>query len=416
MQMVIAIPCSEELQVFGGAKEALLRDVCGVPLLVRVIATGVRAGANRALIIHREEICPEIEITLRKNKLLSGLRTVNFIKAPGFEAASPTSWRKISGFIEDEFLWLPWNWVTNKHSLTALSVVRARPQSWSHPLRLTRSAVLSCHQPKPLPNVSREGAAIASPDSVGTAERWLVAHSGKPLDGIYSKFNRRLCRPLVRLLARTAVTPNMVTFAGLLVGIVSAYSFSQGNYLASLLGALLFFLSGLLDEVDGMLARVRFSESAFGTWFEGSVDNLSYLLLFIGVTVGLYHQCGPQEVLLGGLTLLGAVLSISLISWQKGRLTHAKRPNEYCAKMYRLLEEDRGNWLSQTARRIEFLLKKGVFIHYVMLFAALGRLPALLRLAAFASNLTWILALYFSFRFLRRREPGAGVVQLSKAA
>jgi hypothetical protein len=114
--------------------------------------------------------------------------------------------------------------------------------------------------------------------------------------------------------------------------------------------------------------------------------------------------------------MIGAILSISLISWQRSRLTHAKRPNEYCAKMYRLLEEDRGNWLSRTARQIEFLLKKGVFIHYVLLFTALGLLPVLLRLAAFASNVTWILALYFSFRFLRRREPGAGTVQLKQAA
>jgi hypothetical protein len=52
----------------------------------------------------------------------------------------------------------------------------------------------------------------------------------------------------------------------------------------------------------------------------------------------------------------------------------------------------------------------------VLLFTALGLLPVLLRLAAFAGNVTWILALYFSFRFLRRREPRARTVQLTKAA
>jgi hypothetical protein len=60
-------------------------------------------------------------------------------------------------------------------------------------------------------------------------------------------------------------------------------------------------------------------------------------------------------------------------------------------------------------------LKKGVFIHYVLLFTALGLLPILLRLAAFASNLTWILALYFSFRFFRRPRPDAGVAKLRAA-
>jgi CMP-2-keto-3-deoxyoctulosonic acid synthetase len=52
MQMVIAIPCREELEALGGAEEALLRKLCGVPLLVRVIATGMRAGADRLLVIH----------------------------------------------------------------------------------------------------------------------------------------------------------------------------------------------------------------------------------------------------------------------------------------------------------------------------------------------------------------------------
>jgi len=416
MQMIIAIPCKEELERLGGAKEALLRDVSGVPLLVRIIATGMRAGGDQVLVIHRDEISSEIEGALRKSKFLSKLEMLDFVQVPGFEPASPLSWQMVSAFVEDEFLWLPWNWVTNKHGLSNLKLVHVRPQSWNHPLRLTRYTVSSFQQPKQLPHIVSEGSVVTSHNSAKAAERWLVAHSGKPLDGIYSRFNRWLCRPFVRVLAHTPVTPNMVTFAGLLVAIVSAYSFAQGNYLASLVGALLFFLSGLLDEVDGMLARVRFSDSAFGTWFEGSVDNLTYLLLFVGITVGLYRQRGAQEVLLGELALFGTILSIAMISWQRKRLTHAKRPNEYCAKMYRLLEGDRANRISQIGRQLEFLIKKGVFIHYVVLFTALGLLPVLLRLAAFASNVTWILSLYFSYRFFRRREPGAAAVELSKAA
>ena len=46
MQIVIAIPRYEELQDFGGAEGALLRDVSGVPLLIRILATGIRAGVT----------------------------------------------------------------------------------------------------------------------------------------------------------------------------------------------------------------------------------------------------------------------------------------------------------------------------------------------------------------------------------
>jgi hypothetical protein len=81
-------------------------------------------------------------------------------------------------------------------------------------------------------------------------------------------------------------------------------------------------------------------------------------------------------------------------------------------KNSKVMEERSG---SRTVRQVEFLLKKGVFIHYVLLFTVLGLLPVLLRLAAFASNQTWILALYFSFRFFRRPRPDAGVAKLRAA-
>jgi len=218
------------------------------------------------------------------------------------------------------------------------------------------------------------------------------------------------------MLAHTPITPNLVTFAGLAVAIVSAYYFAQGSYLTSLAGALLFFFSGLLDEVDGMLARVRFSDSAFGTWLEGTVDNVTYLLLFVGITFGLYRQRGSQEILIGEAALVGSVLAVLVISWQRKRSTRPDRPQEYLGNVYKLLDKDRGNWVSRAVREVHIFLKKGVFIHYVLLFTALGLLPVLLRLAAFASNVTWILALYFSYRFFRRQRPDAGTVELPKAA
>src|SRR5262249_13233508 len=131
-----------------------------------IIVTGMRAGADQALIIHREPLSPRVERVLRTSKLLRRLRTLDFANVPRFEPASPASWQKISGFIEDDFLWLPWNWVTNKYGLTNLNLVQARPQNWDRPLRLTRFGVLSFHQPKRLPSVLSEGCAVTSQTSV----------------------------------------------------------------------------------------------------------------------------------------------------------------------------------------------------------------------------------------------------------
>src|SRR5262245_42406250 len=416
MQVILAIPSNQELKALGGTQEALLRDVSGVPLVVRIVATGLRAGADRVLVVHGEPLPREVQHALRSSKVLRAAREMEFVQVPLFDPASRESWQDLSEKLGEDLLWLPWNWVTNKYSLTGLRRLDKRPYAWERPALLSRRAAFSFDQVPHRPSVLIEGVAVTSQKFAAGAERWLAANSGKPLDGIYSRFNRKLCRPLVRALTHTPVTPNMVTLAGLLVAILSAYSFSQGTYLASLTGALLFFVSGLLDEVDGMLARIRFSDSPFGTWFEGTVDNISYLLLFVGITFGLYQQRGPQEVLIGEVTFIGAVLSVLVISWQRKRSTRPDRPHEYIGKMYQLLEQDRGNLISRAVRELQMFIRKGVVIHYVLLFTALGLLPLLLRLAALGSNLTWILSLYFSYRFFRQSVPNVGTAESSEAA
>ena len=413
MQAIIGIPDS-----LGGQHEAqrlLFREISGVPLLLRAIATASRAGVDKVLLVFPGFIPPEVMTRVRECRIFAAGPRIECVSVPGFCPGCSAAWQQISARLHDEFLWVPWNLVTNKHSLLRLEALAEKPDSWTHAARLRREAVTRTGKPgsraeKP------QGVSVVSEDSVKTAERWLVANSGKPLDGIYTSFNRRLCRPVVRALTHTAVSPNAVTLVGLLVACLSAYCFSSGSYLLSVIGALLFFLSGLCDEVDGMLARIKFSDSAFGTWFEGSVDNLSYLLLFGGIALGLSRHRGPRELWIGAAVLGGAILSVAAVSWLRHHSTHPQQPSEYLGKMYRRLEEDRGNWISRISRNIEFLLKKGVFIHYVVLFAILGLLPVMMRIAAFAANLTWIVALYFAKRFFRGPRPTAEAVAFPNPA
>jgi len=252
-----------------------------------------------------------------------------------------------------------------------------------------------------------EGVLVTSESRIAEAERFLVAHSGKPSDGIHSRFNRLLCRPAVRLFSHTAVTPNWVTLGGLVVGIAAALMYARGQYTAYVTGALLFFLSGLFDEADGMLARIKFRESVFGTWFEGFVDEATYLLLFGGITVGLSRDRGPHELTYGYLLLIGCALSIAVTRWQRKLATAPDRPDEYAERLNRLLEADSSNLVLHVVRHIHMFIKKGVSIHYLLIFTVLGGLPWLLRLAALGSNLTWALALYFNRRYFRRGKAGA---------
>jgi len=243
------------------------------------------------------------------------------------------------------------------------------------------------------------GVFVTSPDSITRAERFLVAHSGKILDGIHTSFNRRLCRPFVRLLSHTSITPNAVTFWGVVISVLSAIAFANGHYLYSVAGALLFYIAGLFDEMDGMLARIKFAESPRGTWLEGFADGLSYLLLFGGITIGLSHRYGRPAMLMGLLLLAGALLALVATSLQRRRATTADRPNEYLGRMYQLLDRDSGNWISRAVRQLQAFVRRGILIHYVVIFTLLGLLPLLFLFATLGAHLTWILTLYFNRRF-----------------
>jgi phosphatidylglycerophosphate synthase len=244
-----------------------------------------------------------------------------------------------------------------------------------------------------------EGVAVTSPQSAAAAERFLIARSGKVLDGIHTSFNRRLCRPFVRLLSHTSITPNEVTLVGVVVSVLSAVAFARGTYIQSVLGALIFFVAGLFDEIDGMLARVKFMESPRGTWLEGFADGLSYLLLFAGITIGLRRTYGKAAVVMGIALLVGSILALIVTSLGRRRATAPDRPNEYLGRFYRMLEKDSANWISRMVRHVQAFEKRGVMIHYIVLFTVLRGLPLLFFLATVGAHLTWILSLYFNRRF-----------------
>jgi phosphatidylglycerophosphate synthase len=401
MQAVIVIPELRILRSYTGAESVLMREIAGVPLLIRVIATARRVGADSLLIIWPPDVDWSIWHRCSASPLLQGLRVKFFFQA--FDP-TPASWTAIGPALEEQFLWVPWNWVTHKRALAALAIQSVRTADWDIPALIDKQASPSQGQVQEV-----AGILITPRTTIAEAERFLVAHSGKPSDGIYSRFNRLLCRPAVRLLTHTPVTPNWVTLGGLVVAIFAALLYARGYYAAYVGGALLFFLSGLFDEADGMLARIKFRESVFGTWFEGFVDEATYLLLFAGITAGLYRERGPRELTYGYLLIIGCALSIVVTRLQRKLATAPGRPHEYAGRLNRLLESDASNLVSRVVRQIHIFIKKGVVVHYLLIFTVLGGLPWLLRLASLGANLTWTLALYFNRRFFRRGKAGAEV-------
>lgn len=402
MQAVLAIPSLEALQRLGQGAEFLKKEVAGVPLLTRVLATAGRSGVDSILVIAPHGVkLASLKSFAESPSLRNGMRVEKLGWANPFDP-SGADWASIAGLLQERFLWLPWNWITHKRGLAELPLSSIRPVTWERPVLLKKDTVLHVGPCRVSAGPLSDGVSVTSPATIRLAERFLVANSGKPTDGIYSNFNRSLCRPFVRLLTHTTVTPNQLTLAGLLVAILGALLYARGSYLNYVAGALLFFVSGLFDEMDGMIARLKFRESAFGTWFEGLVDNVTYFAIFVGIIAGLHREYGSWAWKWGMALIVGCVLSVAVIAMQRKLATSRERPHEYAGRMNQLMEADSSNLVSRIARQVHIFVKKGVLVHYLLLFTVLGGLHTFLWLAALGSNLTWIIALYFTHRFFAR--------------
>lgn len=435
MQAVVALPSPTSPGDLAVWRETISRRVAGVPLLVRVLATAARSGVRSVLVVHPPEVAADWLREHLRSPLLSAVSVQLVCADREFDPAVAGDWQRIAGQLDQKFLWLPWNVVTLKKTLAALVAagesdgrgVRSSPPeaSGSAPpsagalsgalseqavpaLIVTRTLVGDHHGGLPaylgdphLPRLASPdgpGIAVNSDETARAAERMLVGGAGKASDGIYSTFNRRLCRPSVRWLLRTPVSANMVSIAGIPVVALAGYWYAQGNWMASIAGSLTYFVSVLLDEIDGMLARTKFSESPFGTWLDTMSDYLGYLILWVGMSVGLWRQHHDTVWLrLGGLTLVVSVLVMVVLIKQRQR---ASTPNAFHDQFMERLEGDSANVISRVIRLFSFLPKKAVFSHYVIWFTVLGLLPLFVSLAAFGSVVTLAFVLY-SNRFFR---------------
>jgi len=122
----------------------------------------------------------------------------------------------------------------------------------------------------------------------------------------------RLVRPLTRVLAHTAVTPNQLTTLRLLTGLGAAAAYAIGESLWTFLGGFLFLLSMALDRADGELARATGATTEWGHRFDLICDAIVNAGLFIGIGIGLRASTlGLWSIPLGLL----AGLSVAVILW-----------------------------------------------------------------------------------------------------
>lgn len=89
-----------------------------------------------------------------------------------------------------------------------------------------------------------------------------------------------LMRPLPNFLIRRRVHPNVVTTFGFLVTISAGIAYFLGHVR---IGGFLVLLGGLFDILDGQVARGTGLASAFGSFYDSTLDRISEIVVFLGI-------------------------------------------------------------------------------------------------------------------------------------
>jgi len=123
----------------------------------------------------------------------------------------------------------------------------------------------------------------------------------------------RITDPVVRILSKSGITPNALTFINLALNIIAAYVIAAGHFL---LGGVLVLVAGLFDLLDGALARFTKQTTRFGAILDSVADRISEAAILCGLLIWYI----PQEGASLEIVLIFVVLIVSfLVSYIRAR-------------------------------------------------------------------------------------------------
>ena len=212
--------------------------------------------------------------------------------------------------------------------------------------------------------------------------------NANPRDGYLDRLLlRRLSRPLTDRLLPTPVSPSAVTLLGLACGVGGGLSLALPWPLGAALAVGLLVLSGVLDCVDGELARRRRAESRAGHLLDVVADTLVHLSVFAGIVLALRRAgVSPDQRLLIAL-VAGALAAFGAITWSEA--TETRRRRVPC-------------WENRVLDGVLSPLTTRDWYVFPLAFALAGRLDALLVGAALGAQVFWLSVVALVARVLRR--------------
>jgi CDP-diacylglycerol--glycerol-3-phosphate 3-phosphatidyltransferase len=140
----------------------------------------------------------------------------------------------------------------------------------------------------------------------------------------------RITDPIVEVVSKSGITPNVLTLINLALNIVAAYIIATSHFL---IGGVLVLVSGLFDLLDGALARFTKQSTKFGAILDSTVDRISEAAILCGLLIWYIPRGSSLEIVLIFAALIGSFLVSYIraraegVGWQcqVGLFTRAER-------------------------------------------------------------------------------------------
>ena len=135
----------------------------------------------------------------------------------------------------------------------------------------------------------------------------------------FGKGSSVLLYAIVRGLALTRISPNVLTFIGLVINAIApvliGYAKGDDHWRLFLYAGLVIIGAGIFDMVDGRVARATNQVTVFGAFFDSVIDRYSDVALFFGLLV---YYARANRFFYVGLVAFVMVSSV-MVSYTRAR-------------------------------------------------------------------------------------------------
>ncbi len=224
------------------------------------------------------------------------------------------------------------------------------------------------------------------------ASSWrIVRATGKAGDGLVSRYiNRPVSHAMTWLvLAIPGARPIHATILAALLGLAMIAALFWGGAQGPVWGALLYQAASVVDGVDGEMARATQRSSAFGAALDTSVDAITNIMFFAGLTFNLWQRGNDAVALAGGLAIAEFAIGLMLLTWYN-RKKGGPFSFDLLKTHYRSAYQ-RGPG-SVIAQSLSYIISRDLYAFGFMVMILLGWAEAVVFVFAVSATI-WIVAL-----------------------